>query len=197
MRDALAQLNRGRDAHLRELVDAIEAKDAATLGHVSRVGAHALTIGRALGLPAHDLRALVLAAQMHDVGKIGVPDAILLKPGALTDAEYDEVKRHSPRGFDIARRVEALRPLAPVIRAHHERINGQGYPDGLRGDEIPLLARIIAVADTYDAMTSSRPYRTALAHEAAVAELRRVSGTELDPRCVDAFVGSFEQRAAA
>jgi len=199
MRDALAQLNRGRDGHVLELVDAIEVKDAATLGHVSRVSAYALAIGKRLSLPAGDLRSLVLAAQLHDVGKIGVPDAILRKPSGLTAEEYDEVKKHSPRGYEIARRVEALRRLAPVIRAHHERLNGQGYPDGLAGDAIPLLARIIGVADTYDAMTSMRPYRSALSHDAAVAELRRVSGSELDPKCVAAFLATFasDQRQAA
>ena len=116
MRDALAQLNRGRDAHVLELVDAIEVKDVATLGHVSRVGVHALEIGRRLGLPPGELRSLVLAAQMHDVGKIAVPDAVLRKPAALTDAEYAEVKRHTERGDEIARRTGALRQLAPVIR---------------------------------------------------------------------------------
>jgi HD-GYP domain-containing protein (c-di-GMP phosphodiesterase class II) len=198
MRDALSQLNRGREAEILELVSAIETKDVATLGHVSRVGAHALAIGKRMGLPAQELRSLVLAAQMHDVGKIGVPSAILMKPSGLTEAEFDEVKRHAPRGGSIARRVDALRPLADVIRAHHERYNGQGYPDGLAGDEIPLLARIIAVADTYDAMTSNRPYRDALTQEAAFRELRRVSGTELDPACVGAFLACFdEERSAA
>jgi HD-GYP domain-containing protein (c-di-GMP phosphodiesterase class II) len=197
IRDALAQLNRGRDAHVIELVDAIEAKDVATLGHVSRVSSYALSIGKQLGLPAQDLRSLVLAAQMHDVGKIGVPDHVLTKPGPLTDAEYAEVQRHAARGYDIARQVDALRELAPVIRAHHERLNGRGYPDGLAGDAIPLFARIIAVADTYDAMTSIRPYRPARTHDGAVAELLRVRGSELDARCVDAFLGSFQGRAAA
>jgi HD-GYP domain-containing protein (c-di-GMP phosphodiesterase class II) len=197
MRDALAQLNRGRDARVLSLVDAIEAKDEATLGHVSRVSAHALTIGRRLGLHAIDLRSLVLAAQMHDVGKIAVPDAVLRKPSALTEAEYEEVKRHTHRGDEIARRVDALRGLAPVIRAHHERMNGQGYPDGLAGHEIPLLARIIAVADTYDAMTSDRPYRSARSHDEALAELRRVSGSELDPRCVEALLASFQEEQLA
>ena len=199
MRDALAQLNRGRDARVLELVDAIEAKDRATLGHVSRVSSYALAIGKRLHMTPQDLRSLVLAAQMHDVGKIGVPDVILRKPARLSEEEYAEVKRHAPRGDEIARRVPALRALAPVIRAHHERMDGRGYPDGLQGEEIPLLARIIAVADTYDAITSSRPYRPAMTHGEAVAELRRVRGVELDPRCVDALLDTFaeEQKAAA
>jgi HD-GYP domain-containing protein (c-di-GMP phosphodiesterase class II) len=191
MRDALAQLNRGRDAHLLELVDAIEIKDVATLGHVSRVSAYALEIGRRLALSPGDLRSLVLAAQMHDVGKIAVPDSLLRKPAALTDEEYAEVKRHAQRGHEIARRTPVLRPLAHVIRAHHERMNGRGYPDGLAGDEIPLLARIIAVADTYDAMTSDRPYRDARTQAAAIAELERIAGTELDARCVSALLDAL------
>jgi HD-GYP domain-containing protein (c-di-GMP phosphodiesterase class II) len=198
MRDALAQLNRGRDADVLELVDAIEAKDRATLGHVSRVSSYALEIGKRLNLSPQDLRSLVLAAQLHDVGKIGVPDSILTKPARLTDEEYAEVKRHAPRGDEIARRVPALRTLAPVIRAHHERLDGSGYPDALRGDCIPLLARIIAVADTYDAITSSRAYRPAMTHDEGVAELLRVRGSELDARCVDALLDTFEgERKAA
>jgi len=196
MRDALAQLNRGRDAHLLELVDAIEVKDVATLGHVSRVSAYALEIGRRLALSPGDLRSLVLAAQMHDVGKIAVPASLLRKPAALTDEEYAEVKRHTLRGDEIARRTPVLRPLAGVIRAHHERMNGRGYPDGLAGDEIPLLARIIAVADTYDAMTSDRPYRDARSHEDAAAELERIAGTELDARCVSALLESLDGESA-
>lgn len=194
MRDALAQLNRGRDAQVLELVDAIEVKDIATHGHVGRVGAYALAIGQRMRLSPQDLRSLTLAAQMHDVGKIGVPDIILRKPGKLTDDEFSEIKRHASRGDEIARRVSALQPLAPVIRAHHERMHGQGYPDGLSGEAIPLLARIIAVADTYDAMTSMRPYRQPLSHEAALAELERVRGTELDATCIDAFTSWCSER---
>jgi len=197
MRDALAALNRGRDRRVLELVDAIEAKDVATLGHVSRVAAYALAIGHRLRLGPSELRALVLAAQMHDVGKIGVPDAILRKPGPLSEREFDEVRQHTQRGHAIAERVPAIRDLAPVIRAHHERLDGSGYPDGLRGDEIPLLARIIAVADSYDAMTSARPYRRPLSHDEAVAELLRVRGTQLDPACVEAFLAEQSGGAQA
>ncbi|HXK34097.1 MAG TPA: HD-GYP domain-containing protein, partial [Dehalococcoidia bacterium] len=192
MRDALAALNRGRDRDVLELVDAIEAKDVATLGHVSRVSSYALAIGKRLSLAPQDLRELVLAAQMHDVGKIGVPDALLAKPAALTADEYEIIKQHARRGFEIAERVDALRPVARIVRAHHERLDGSGYPDGLRGEEIPLLARIVAVADTYDAMTSSRPYRAAVAHDAACAELLRARGRTLDAGCVDALLAWFQ-----
>jgi len=188
MRDALAQLNRGRPAPLVELADAIEAKDAATLGHVSRVSSYALTIGRELGLPAWELRSLVLAAQMHDVGKIGTPDAILGKPGSLTDDEYAVVKEHAARGEEIASMVAVLQPIKEVIRHHHERVDGGGYPDGLKAERIPLHSRIIAVADTFDALTSKRPYRDASAPPAAQAELRRIAGSQLDAVCVEALL---------
>ncbi|HWQ28608.1 MAG TPA: HD-GYP domain-containing protein [Dehalococcoidia bacterium] len=193
MRDSLVQLDRGRPAAIVELADAIEAKDVATLGHVSRVGAYALAIGRELRLSPWELRDLVLAAQMHDVGKIGTPDAILRKAGPLTEDEFAIIKQHAARGDDIASRVAALRPLRRAIRHHHERWDGRGYPDGLAGDDIPLFARIIAVADTYDALTSPRPYRAALDREAALAELRRVRGEQLDPRCVDAFLRALDR----
>jgi HD-GYP domain-containing protein (c-di-GMP phosphodiesterase class II) len=155
---------------------------------VRRVSAYALGIGKKLGLHGQELRELVLAAELHDVGKIGVPDHILAKPGKLDEDETAEMRKHTQRGYEIAQRVPALRALAPVIRAHHERIGGTGYPDALVGEQIPLLARIIAVADSYDAMTSARPYRAPMPRAAAIDELRRVRGRELDPRCVDAFL---------
>ena len=167
MRDALAQLNRGRDARILELVEAIEHKDHYTVGHVHRVGEHAFEIGKRLGLTQGELRDVVLAAQMHDVGKIGVPDPILLKPGRLTDDEMFEMQKHAPRGGEIALRVKALQAIAMCVRHHHERFDGKGYPDGVAGDAIPLASRIIAVADTYDSMTSNRPYRADMGHEAA------------------------------
>ncbi|HLB23849.1 MAG TPA: HD-GYP domain-containing protein [Dehalococcoidia bacterium] len=197
MRDALAQLNRGRDRQVVELVDAIEAKDRYTVGHVHRVGSLAFEIGKQLGLSAAELREVVLAAQMHDVGKIGTPTAILQKPGALTGDEMTEMRRHTVFGSEIAGRVRALRTVSPAVRAHHERFDGGGYPDGLRGETIPFAARVVSVADTYDAMTTARPYREAQSHEAAIAEIRRVRGTQLDPRCVDAFLALFEAAAAA
>jgi HD-GYP domain-containing protein (c-di-GMP phosphodiesterase class II) len=199
MRDAVALLSRGRDADVVELVDAIEAKDLYTVGHVHRVGSIAFEIGKRMGLNPAQMRDLVLAAQMHDVGKIWTPDAILQKPASLTPAETEVMQEHAARGGEIAGRVRTLRAASPSVRAHHERFDGAGYPDGLRGEDIPLAARIVSVADTYDAMTTARPYRAALPHEAAIAEISRVRGTQLDPRCVDAFFQCFEQdgRAAA
>lgn len=197
MRDALAQLSRGHPQPITDLADAIEMKDRATLGHVSRVANYALIIGRELGLSASQLRSLAMAAQMHDVGKIGTPDRILCKPGPLTDEEYTIIKRHPARGYEIARQVGVLRPVADAIRHHHERIDGRGYPDGLSGQEIPLHSRIIAVADTFDALTSGRPYRDARGYAEALNELRRVSGSQLDRVCVSAFVATRSRLAKA
>ncbi len=188
MRDALAQLNRGLEARIIELVDAIEIKDREMFGHVRRVSEYALAIGRRLALSPSELRALALAAEMHDVGKISVPGSILAKPGTLTEEEFAVVKTHTERGYDIAQKVPALAVIANVVKHHHERLDGGGYPDGLAGEQIPLLARIIAVADTYDAMTSRRPYRGAMSHDEAMAELLREKAVTLDPRCVDSFV---------
>jgi HD-GYP domain-containing protein (c-di-GMP phosphodiesterase class II) len=134
---------------------------------------------------------------MHDVGKISTPDAILGKPGKLTDEEYDVVKQHAARGDEIAAKVDALRPIRNVIRHHHERVDGGGYPDGLKGDEIPLLSRIISVADTYDALTSMRPYRPAAEEDTARTELQRIAGSQLDKRCVDALLHELERPESA
>ncbi|MEX0786655.1 MAG: HD domain-containing phosphohydrolase [Dehalococcoidia bacterium] len=193
MRDALAQLNRGLEAPILRLVEAIEIKDMETFGHVRRVSGYALAIGRRLGLSAGDLRSLVLAAEMHDVGKIRVPASILAKPGSLTEDEFAIVQSHTGSGHEIAGRVPALKDLAEVIKRHHERLDGSGYPDGLKGEDIPLLSRIVAVADTYDAMTSRRPYRDARGHIEAMGEIIRCKGVTLDARCVDALVDVFSQ----
>ncbi len=192
MRDALAQLNRGLEAPILELVDAVEAKDAETFGHVRRVSGYALVVGKRLGLAPGALRMLALSAEMHDVGKISIPTSILAKPGPLTPEEYDVVKTHTSRGYEIAGQVKALAELSNVIRSHHERYDGSGYPDGLSGDAIPLFSRIIAVADSYDAMTSKRPYRSGRPHPDAIAEIKSKSGQQFDPQCVEAFLAVFE-----
>lgn len=196
MRDALAQLNRGLDQPILNLVDAIEIKDEETFGHVRRVSAHALAIGQRLELPAGELRALVVAAQMHDVGKISVPASLLTKPGPLTEEEFAVVKEHTNRGYEIASKVEPLKDLAEVIRCHHERLDGSGYPNGLTGEDIPMLSRIVAVADTYDAMTSNRPYRDAMTHLEAMGEIIQASDVTLDARCVQALVAVFAERSS-
>ncbi len=187
MRDAVAQLNHGYSQPIAELVDAIEWKDLYTHGHVRRVASYAVMIGKELGLSSTELRRLALGAQMHDVGKIGVPDRILKKAGPLTDEEFETIKLHAARGYEIAQQVKALQPASEAIFFHHERVDGLGYPHGLRGEEIPLHARIVSVADAFDAMTSGRVYQPAVNHELALEELRRCAGTHFDALCVDAF----------
>jgi HD-GYP domain-containing protein (c-di-GMP phosphodiesterase class II) len=187
MRDAVTQLNNGYSQPIAELVDAIEWKDLYTLGHVRRVASFAVMIGKEIGLPTLELRRLALGAQMHDVGKIGVPDRILLKPAKLTEEEFAIIKQHVARGNDIARSVKALEQAAEAIYFHHERFDGAGYPSGLAGRDIPLHARIVAIADAYDAMTSGRVYQPAVSHEDAVRELRRDAGSHFDPELVDVF----------
>ena len=168
-------------------MDAIEWKDLYTLGHVRRVASFAVMVGKELGLSTLELRRLALGAQMHDVGKIGVPDRILTKPGKLTAGEFAVIKEHSTRGYNIARNVKALEPAADAIHLHHERFDGTGYPLGLSGDAIPLHARFVAVVDAYDALTSGRAYQPAVSHEDAIAELTSSSGSHFDPKVVDTF----------
>jgi len=188
MRDALSQLNRGRSAHVTELANQIENHDLDTFRHVDRVAAFAYLIGQEMGFGPARLRGLVLAGQMHDIGKIGLPPYILTKPGKLTDQEFAQIRLHPGKGWEIVRRLEGLDAVATIIRHHHERFEGSGYPDRLAGESIPLEARIISVADTFDALTSERPYRPAMSVAEAEAELTRVSGSQLDPACVGVFV---------
>lgn len=163
------------------LAAAIEAKNPYTHGHCRRVWGYARLAGTQLGLTEIQLEQLQLACYVHDVGKIGIPDAVLDKRGRLTDDEYATIKSHSARGGEIIDRISGFGPIAAMVRGHHERLDGSGYPDGLVGDAIPLLARILAVADTLDAMVSARPYRAGMAPEKAWAELRRCSMLPFDP----------------
>jgi len=167
--------------------EAIEKKDPYTGGHVRRVTSYSVLLGREMGLGRAELEDLWLAATLHDVGKIFVRDAVLGKPAALDPEETELMRRHPVDGAEILSGVSDLRRVLPGVRSHHERLDGQGYPDGLSGDEIPLVARIIAVADTYDAMTTSRPYRRGLAAERAAAEIVAGAGTQFCPRVVAAF----------
>lgn len=193
MRDAIAQLNHGYTQAVADLVDAIEWKDAYTLGHVRRVATFALMMGKELGLSTLELRSLALGAQMHDVGKIGVPDRILTKPGSLTAEEFSIIREHVARGYEIATNVMALSTVTDAIRYHHERYDGTGYPVGLEGEHIPLHARIVAVADAFDAMTSGRAYQAAMTMDDAKNELLRCAGSHFDPRCVEAFLRAFDK----
>lgn len=160
---------------------------------MGRVAEYTEAIAREMKLSDEQVEVAVTAGRIHDVGKITVPDAVLLKPGRLSDKEFETMRHHAARGEHIARNSKVLRHVAAVIRAHHERYEGNGYPDGLHGDAIPLEARIVAVADTFDALTSSRVYRPMRSWSEAVAELQRVAGTQLDPACVSAFLRWLEK----
>ncbi len=173
---------------VKSLVTAIDAKDEYTRHHSTRVTEFTLKIARKMGFSEKELGDLELAALLHDVGKIGVPEYILNKPGKLTDAEFKQIKEHPARGESILEPVIELKDIRKIVRAHHEQYNGSGYPDGLKGREIPLGARIMAIADTYDSITSERPYRKAASHRFAVKEIIRCSGTQFDPEVVEHFL---------
>ncbi|TMM14558.1 MAG: HD-GYP domain-containing protein [Actinobacteria bacterium] len=169
----------------------VEARDPYTAGHSQRVQSIALGIGEALGLPRARLDALRLAGLFHDIGKLRVPDAVLTKPGPLTSEEFDLIKRHPEDGADIVSHLGAMRDVLPFIRHHHERWDGLGYPAGLAGDEIPLEAAIVGLADAWDAMTTERPYSGARTDEEATEEIVRGRGTQFAPAVVDAFLASL------
>ncbi len=170
------------------LVRTIQAKDQYTSGHSVRVSRYSLLIADKLGLSNKERHQLYLAAMLHDIGKIGVPDDLLNRPGKLTEEEMERVRNHVQLGASMIEMLGEMHPIVPLIRHHHEAWDGSGYPDGLRGEEIPLISRIVAAADMYDAMTSDRAYRKARTHQEAVAEVERVRGVKLDPRVADAFL---------
>ncbi len=176
---------------IRALATALDARDPYTAGHSERVSVLSVAIGRSLGLPPDDLEVLRLGALLHDIGKIGVPDRILMKPGALTDAEFASIRQHPVLGARILRSVPFLSRHIPIVELHHERPDGRGYPLGLRGDDIPLAARIVHVADAYDAITSARAYRAARPPSAALHELWRAAGTEFHAEVVGALANAL------
>lgn len=161
------------EAVIVSLALTIEARDAATDGHCQRLAAYATQLGRALGLSDDDLETLHRGGFLHDIGKVGIPDHILLKPGALTADEFAVMKTHTIIGDRLCGELRSLRRVRPIVRHHHEKLNGSGYPDGLHGDHIPLLAQIMAIVDVYDALTTARPYKAAVSPEVAIRELWR------------------------
>ena len=187
LRDAIAQVQQRYTEVIVALIAAVEARDPYTRGHTERVAELALRMGEHLNLDQEHLVFVHQAALLHDIGKIGIPDAILNKPGPLTIAEMEIVREHPVRGEEIIQAVPSLRAFASGIRHHHERLDGSGYPDGLHGRQIALEARIIAVADMYDALTSARPYRGPWPTWRALALIDRESGVKLDPLCVAAL----------
>ena len=182
--ESLADLYLGT---IQSLALAIDAKDQYTHQHILRVQRYAVATAKHLALSADDVEAVNTGALLHDIGKLGVPDYVLLKPGRLTDEEFAKIKRHPEIGAAILENVNFPWPVLPVVKWHHERWDGGGYPHGLKGEEIPLTARILGVADAYDALTTSRSYRNAWTHEMALAEIQRASGTQFDPAVVRAF----------
>jgi putative nucleotidyltransferase with HDIG domain len=170
------------------LVAALDAREHETSDHSQRVVRYTLAVARRIGIAEKELPDIGRGALLHDIGKIGVPDAILLKPGKLTDAEWTEMRKHPQIGFNILKSVDFLGVPAQIVLAHQERWDGAGYPHGLSGDAIPIGARIFAIADTYDAMTSDRPYRKGGLREAARAEIAKYAGSQFDPRCAEAFL---------
>ena len=166
----------------------VEAKDPYTRGHSDRVSAYSVLIGKYLGLSDTDLKTLEIGGLFHDIGKIGIPDSILLKESKLTDEEYSEIKNHPAIGVHILCNAAIFQDIIPIVKHHHERYDGKGYPSQLAGDTIPYLARIAAVADTYDAMTSKRSYRDPLPLEVVRAEIEKCSGTQFDPNIAKTFI---------
>jgi len=172
---------------IRALANAIDAKDPYTRGHSVRVNRYSVIIATYLGLPRPEIEKIHVASVMHDVGKIGIHDRILQKPGALSREEFQIMKTHTTRGAEIMSPIPQMREVIPGLRSHHERWNGTGYPDGLKGEEIPLMARIIAVADTFDAMTTKRPYQDPFTFDEAVARINELKGLGFDETVVEAF----------
>ena len=182
------------------LAAALDARDTYTAGHSERVAAYSVRIGTAAGLTIAQLDLLRKSALLHDIGKIGVRDAVLLKEGRLTEEEFEQIKRHPALGENILKQIEpedAVGELLPGVRSHHERYDGKGYPDGLAGNDIPLLGRVIAIADAYDAMTSDRPYRRGMDREKALAILEEGKGTQWDPALTELFIRELHKSGSA
>jgi putative nucleotidyltransferase with HDIG domain len=188
LRSTMQDLERSYDITLEAMGDALDLRDQETEGHSRRVTAYTNTLAQAMGLDSDELRIIARGAFLHDIGKIATPDAILLKPGRLTAEEMAIMKQHCERGYEMVRKISFLREAAEIVYAHQEQFDGSGYPRGLRGEEIPLGARIFAIADTLDAMTSDRPYRRGTSFAEAREEIVRCAGTQFDPGIVEVFL---------
>jgi len=188
LKRANAELERSYDITLEALGDALDLKDAETEGHSKRVTAFSIAIARAMGIPQESIRVIARGAFLHDIGKMAIPDAILRKPGALNPEEIAIMREHCFRGYQMLRKIPFLAEAAEIVYSHQERFDGTGYPRGLKGEGIPVGARLFSVADTLDAITSDRPYRPAQTVQAAREEIERWSGRQFDPDVVNVFL---------
>jgi putative nucleotidyltransferase with HDIG domain len=188
LRSTMQDLERSYDITLEAMGDALDLRDEETEGHSKRVTAYTIALAQAMGVETDELRVIARGAFLHDIGKIATPDSILLKPGRLTEKEMSIMKEHCERGYEIVRKIPFLREAAEIVYAHQERFDGTGYPRGLREEEIPLGARIFAIADSLDAMTSDRPYRKGMTFAAATEEIAQCAGQQFDPQIVDLFL---------
>jgi cyclic di-GMP phosphodiesterase len=188
LRQAMSDLERSYDITLEALGDALDLKDAETEGHSKRVTAFTIAIARAMGLSSQEIRVIARGAFLHDIGKMAIPDAILRKPGKLTEEETAIMREHCYRGYQMLRKIPFLAEAAEIVYSHQEMFDGSGYPRGLKGEEIPLGARLFAIADTLDAITSDRPYRAAQTLAAAKEEIKKWSGRQFDAKAVAIFV---------
>jgi response regulator RpfG family c-di-GMP phosphodiesterase len=188
LQSALRQTERSYEDTLEALGAAIDLRDSPTAGHSRRVFLYSMELAKSIGGLEQEIRSLAMGAWLHDIGKLAIPDRILLKPGPLLDHEWQVMRRHARIGYELVKSISFLAGAAEIVLTHHERFNGSGYPQGLRAEEIPLGARIFAVADTLDAMTSDRPYRAALPLQAARDVIERGSGTLFDPLVAAAFL---------
>ena len=193
-RQLFQNVQQGYIETIRALANSIDAKDPYTRGHSQRVTDYAVEIARELKLPEEEVDRIQFGAILHDIGKVGIKDKVLSKAGQLTEEEYEYMKTHPLLGVGIVDPIEFLRAVKPIIRGHHERWDGGGYPDGLKGDDIDLGARIVNVADAWDAMVTQRPYNTPMTHEKAVARLKEIAGTQHDPRVTEAFLSVLAKR---
>jgi len=188
LKQALGELERSYDITLEALGDALDLKDAETEGHSKRVTAFTIAVARAMGLSSERIRVIARGAFLHDIGKMAIPDAILRKPGALNAEEKALMEEHCYRGYQMLRKIPFLAEASDIVYSHQEKFDGTGYPRGLRAEQIPLGARIFAVADTLDAITSDRPYRAAQPVQKALDEISKYSGTQFDPEVVKVFM---------
>lgn len=190
--DAKDQLEKAYLESIQTLRYTVEAKDTYTRGHSDRVSEFAVLIGEKMGLSEAELKTLKIGGLFHDIGKIGIPDSILLKESKLSDDEYSEIKHHPSIGAHILSNATIFQDIIPIVKYHHERFDGRGYPENLKGEEIPLLARITSVADAFDAMSSRRTYRNNLELEVIKEEIRKNKGTQFDPKAADVFLDILE-----